>query len=82
VHRGAELIPSYIWWHATPIPNEPAFQELKALRKKVSEMETVLSESILENRMLKAAIETGIIGQRHAANRRCGERSKALALST
>ena len=33
------------------------FQELKALRKKVSDLETALSESILENRMLKATIE-------------------------
>lgn len=33
------------------------FQEVKALREKVSALETALSESVLENHMLKATLE-------------------------
>ena len=33
------------------------FQELKAMEKKIVALESALSESILENRMLKATIE-------------------------
>ena len=42
---------------AIRIQKADEFQELKAMKKKIIALESALSESILENRMLKATIE-------------------------